>query len=64
MKPALYQEVALTRDIPTQQRKQGDIAVLIDYVPHPTGSTRSFQCNRRVDRCSHRSQFSHYGVKC
>jgi len=37
MKPALYQEIALTRDIPTEKLKQGDIAVLIDYVPHPTG---------------------------
>jgi putative heme iron utilization protein len=35
MKPALYQEVALTRDLPTEQLKQGDIAMLIDYVPHP-----------------------------
>lgn len=37
MKLALYQEVALTRDIPTEQLKQDDIAVLIDYVPHPAG---------------------------
>ena len=37
MKPTLYQEVALTRDIPTERLKQGDLAMLIDYVPHPTG---------------------------
>ncbi len=37
MKPALYQEIALTRDMPTEKLKQGDIAVLIDYVPHPAG---------------------------
>jgi len=37
MKPALYQEVALTRDLPTEKLKQGDIAMLIDYVPHPAG---------------------------
>ncbi|MGI0479346.1 DUF4926 domain-containing protein [Geminocystis sp. CENA526] len=33
----LYQEITLTRDIPQQQLKQGDIATLVDFVPHPTG---------------------------
>ncbi|HIK19016.1 MAG TPA: DUF4926 domain-containing protein [Leptolyngbyaceae cyanobacterium M33_DOE_097] len=33
----LYKEVALTRDIPEDQLKAGDIAVLIDFVPHPDG---------------------------
>ncbi|HEY9704061.1 MAG TPA: DUF4926 domain-containing protein [Allocoleopsis sp.] len=33
----LYQEIALTRNIPEYQLKQGDIATLIDFVPHPTG---------------------------
>jgi len=33
----LYQEVALTCNIPEYQLKQGDIATLIDFVPHPTG---------------------------
>ena len=37
MKATLYAEVALTRDISTENLQQGDIAVLIDYVPHPTG---------------------------
>ena len=37
MKPELYKEVALTRDIPTEKLKKGDVAVLVDYVPHPTG---------------------------
>lgn len=37
MKLALYNEVALTRDLPAEKLKQGDVAVLIDYVPHPTG---------------------------
>jgi hypothetical protein len=37
MKPALYNEVALTRDWPAEKLKQGDVAMLIDYVPHPTG---------------------------
>jgi hypothetical protein len=35
MKPDLYTEVALTRDIPTEKLKQGDVAVVIDYVPQP-----------------------------
>ena len=35
MKPALYQHVALTQDIPEHHLKQGDLATLIEYVPHP-----------------------------
>jgi hypothetical protein len=31
----LYQEVALTRDLPEYKLKAGDIATLIDFVPHP-----------------------------
>lgn len=37
MKPELYKEVALTRDIPTENLRVGDVAVLVDYVPHPEG---------------------------
>ena len=37
MKPELYKEVALTRDIPTENLKKGDVALLVDYVPHPAG---------------------------
>lgn len=37
MKPVLYSEVALIRDLPAKKLKQGDVAVLIDYIPHPTG---------------------------
>lgn len=33
----LYQDVALTRDLPKDNLKAGDIAVLIDFMPHPTG---------------------------
>jgi hypothetical protein len=33
----LYQEVALTRDLSEYQLKAGDIATLIDFVPHPAG---------------------------
>jgi len=33
----LFQEVALTRDLPEYQLKAGDIATLVDFVPHPSG---------------------------
>ena len=33
----LYTEVALTRDVPEEQLKAGDVATLIDFVPHPRG---------------------------
>lgn len=33
----LYEEITLTCDIPQHQLKQGDIATLVDFVPHPTG---------------------------
>ncbi len=33
----LYKEVALTLDLPQHQLRAGDIATLIDLVPHPTG---------------------------
>jgi hypothetical protein len=32
----LYQEVALTRDLPEHGLKAGDIAMLVDFVPHPS----------------------------
>ena len=35
MKLKLYQRVALAQDLPDHQLKQGDVAILIDYVPHP-----------------------------
>jgi hypothetical protein len=31
----LYQEVALTRDLPEHGLRAGDVAVLVDFVPHP-----------------------------
>ncbi|MBN1287944.1 MAG: DUF4926 domain-containing protein [Anaerolineae bacterium] len=37
MKLELYQEIALRRDIPEYGLKKGDVALLIDYVPHPSG---------------------------
>lgn len=33
----LYQEVALTRDLPEYQLRAGDIATLVDFVSHPNG---------------------------
>ncbi len=32
----LYQEVALTRDLPEYGLRAGDIATLVDFVPHPS----------------------------
>lgn len=31
----LYKEVALTKDIPTENLRKGDVATLMDIVPHP-----------------------------
>ena len=36
MKVALYQEVSLTRDLPEHGLKAGDVAMLVDFVPHPS----------------------------
>jgi hypothetical protein len=38
MKPELYQEIALNRDFLEYNLHRGDVATLIDYVPHPTGN--------------------------
>jgi hypothetical protein len=35
MKLNLFQEVALTRDVPEHGLKAGDLATLLDLVPHP-----------------------------
>jgi hypothetical protein len=32
----LYQEVTLTQDLPEYQLRAGDLATVIDIVPHPT----------------------------
>ena len=36
-KPELYKDVALTRDIPEENLKQGDVATLVEYLEHPSG---------------------------
>lgn len=33
----LYQEIALTRDLPEYGLRSGDVATLVDFVPHPSG---------------------------
>ena len=37
MKLELFHEVALTRDFPEHQLRAGDLATLVDFVPHPSG---------------------------
>jgi len=37
MKPELYQEIALNRTIRSAKLQKGDVAVVIDYLPHPSG---------------------------
>ena len=37
MKLPLYREVVLARNFPNDNFHKGDIATLIDYVPHPEG---------------------------
>jgi len=37
MKPELHQRVALRRDFDEYRLKAGDIAMLVDRVPHPSG---------------------------
>jgi hypothetical protein len=32
----LYQEVSLSRDLPEYGLRSGDIAMLVDFVPHPS----------------------------
>jgi len=31
----LYQRVALRRDLPEHNLRRGDVATLLDFVPHP-----------------------------
>lgn len=36
-KPKLYEEVAIALNMPEENLKQGDVAVVVEYVPHPVG---------------------------
>lgn len=40
MKPELYKEIALVRDIPEERLCIGDVATLIDFVLHPSESEK------------------------
>jgi len=40
VKLELYQRVALSRDVPGYRLQRGDVATLIDYVPHPKGGEK------------------------
>ncbi len=37
MRLELYKEVALTRNVPEENLRRGDVAVLVDIVSHPSG---------------------------
>ena len=37
MNVELYQEISLTGNFPGHRLQQGDIATLVDFVPHPMG---------------------------
>ena len=37
MKPSLYGRVALRCDMPEYRLMKGDVATLVDHVPHPEG---------------------------
>ena len=38
----LYTEIALNRDIVEHHLKQGDVATLVDFVPHPQGEEQGW----------------------
>jgi hypothetical protein len=38
MKPELYERIALRRDVNEHSLKKGDVALLIDRIPHPSGA--------------------------
>jgi hypothetical protein len=37
MKPKIYSEVALAQNVSEYNLKIGDIATLVDFIPHPQG---------------------------
>lgn len=40
MKFELYKEVTLTRDIPAEKLRKGDVTTLVEIVPHPFGGEK------------------------
>jgi hypothetical protein len=50
----LYQEISLTRDFSEYGLRSGDIATLVDFVPHPSGGEQGcvlevFNAKRKRD---------------
>jgi hypothetical protein len=41
-RPCLYDRVALARDVEQHGLKRGDVATLVDTVPHPSGGPEGF----------------------
>ncbi|HEU5346258.1 MAG TPA: hypothetical protein VFU60_18055 [Ktedonobacterales bacterium] len=37
MKPELYTRVVVTLDLPQEDVRRGDIATIVEYLPHPNG---------------------------
>lgn len=37
MRLELYQQIVATCDVPSANLREGDVATLVDYVPHPAG---------------------------
>lgn len=42
MRLPLYERVALARDLEEHGLRKGDVAVLVDYVPHPHGGEEGY----------------------
>ncbi len=38
----LYQEVSLTRDLPEYRLRSGDVAMLVNFVPHPSNDEEGY----------------------
>lgn len=38
-RPSLYDRVAITHDLDEHRLKRGDVATVVDTVPHPSGGT-------------------------
>lgn len=38
--PELYQTIALIKDVPAENLREGDVATLVDIVPHPAGAEK------------------------
>ncbi len=37
MKPELYERAVLSRDVPSENLKKGDVATLVEYLEHSSG---------------------------